>query len=125
KGEMNMTAYRMEYPRPQYVREAWVNLNGAWSFEFDDANVGSKERWELGGQAFSKSIQVPFAYQSQLSGIADPDFHDTVWYSRLLEMPESFTNKRVILHFGAVDYEATVWVNGHQVAHHEGGHTPF
>ncbi|HIW32074.1 MAG TPA: glycoside hydrolase family 2 [Candidatus Paenibacillus intestinavium] len=120
-----MTAYRMEYPRPQYVREAWVNLNGAWSFEFDDANVGSKERWELGGQAFSKSIQVPFAYQSQLSGIADPDFHDTVWYSRLLEMPESFTNKRVILHFGAVDYEATVWVNGHQVAHHEGGHTPF
>ncbi|MCR8655729.1 glycoside hydrolase family 2 protein [Paenibacillus endoradicis] len=120
-----MTTYRMEYPRPQYVREVWVNLNGEWSFEFDDENRGSKEHWELGGQKFTREIQVPFAYQSQLSGIADPDFHDIVWYSRSLEIPKDFTNKRIMLHFGAVDYEATVWVNGHQVAYHEGGHTPF
>lgn len=122
---MKMATYRMEYPRPQYVRQAWVNLNGEWSFEFDDANKGSQQRWELGRHKFTRVIQVPFAYQSQLSGMADPDFHDIVWYSRPLEIPKEFANKRVILHFGAVDYEATVWVNGHQVAYHEGGHTPF
>lgn len=120
-----MTAYRMEYPRPQHVREAWVNLNGEWNFTFDDENIGLSEHWELDISKFEKKIQVPFAYQSKLSGIQDPDFHDCVWYSRSLDIPESFAGKSIILHFGAVDYEATVWVNGYQVAYHEGGHTPF
>lgn len=122
---MKMTAYRMEHPRPQHVREAWVNLNGEWNFAFDDENIGLSEHWELGSRNFEKKIQVPFAYQSKLSGIQDPDFHDCVWYSRSLDIPESFSGKSIILHFGAVDYEATVWVNGYQVAYHEGGHTPF
>jgi beta-galactosidase/beta-glucuronidase len=117
--------YRTEHPRPQFIRESWVNLNGEWEFEFDDQQIGDQDKWELGTRPFSRRIQVPFAFQSQLSGIADPDFHDTVWYRRELLIPGAFSDKQILLHFGAVDYEATVWVNGVQVAHHEGGHTPF
>ncbi|XID93995.1 glycoside hydrolase family 2 protein [Paenibacillaceae bacterium WGS1546] len=121
-----MTArYRQEHPRPQFIREDWVNLNGEWEFEFDDGNVGDREKWKTGGKPFSRRIHVPFAFQSKLSGIGDPDFHDTVWYRTELDIPASFAGKRVLLLFGAVDYEAAAWVNGELVAKHEGGHTPF
>lgn len=116
---------RAEYPRPQFVRDSWINLNGEWEFEFDDDRVGSKEKWHLGNRKLSKTIQVPFAFQSKLSGIGNNEFHDVVWYRRDLTLPEAFQNKRILLHFGAVDYEASVWVNGVLVAKHEGGHTPF
>lgn len=116
---------RAEYPRPQFVRDSWINLNGEWEFEFDDDRVGSKEKWHLGNRKLSKTIQVPFAFQSKLSGIGSNEFHDVVWYRRDLTLPEAFQNKRILLHFGAVDYEASVWVNGVLVAKHEGGHTPF
>jgi len=116
---------RAEYPRPQFVREPWVNLNGEWEFAFDDNNQGMQAQWHLGGVALDRRIQVPFAFQSKLSGIGDNSFHDCVWYRRPLDIPASFAGKRVILHFGAVDYEADVWVNGTLVAKHEGGHTPF
>lgn len=117
--------YRAEYPRPQFYREAWFNLNGEWEFAFDDDYAGEAENWSQGKQPFAQTIQVPFAYQSQLSGIGDPDFHDNVWYRRTFEVPKTFAGKKVLLHFGAVDYEAKVWVNGIFVARHEGGHTPF
>ncbi|MDQ0873936.1 beta-galactosidase/beta-glucuronidase [Paenibacillus sp. V4I3] len=116
---------RAEYPRPQFVRDSWITLNGEWEFEFDDDRVGSKEKWHLGDRKLSKTIQVPFAFQSKLSGIGSNEFHDVVWYRRDLTLPEAFQNKRILLHFGAVDYEASVWVNGVLVAKHEGGHTPF
>ncbi|CAN7380589.1 glycoside hydrolase family 2 protein [Paenibacillus sp. LjRoot56] len=116
---------RAEYPRPQFVRDSWINLNGEWQFEFDDASIGTKEKWHKGEKAFSQTIQVPFAFQSQLSGIGSNEFHDVVWYRRELEIPQSFAGKRILLHFGAVDYLASVWVNGILVATHEGGHTPF
>lgn len=116
---------RAEYPRPQFVRDSWINLNGEWEFEFDDDRVGSKEKWHLGNRKLSKTIQVPFAFQSKLSGIGSNEFHDVVWYRRDLTLPEAFQDKRILLHFGAVDYEASVWVNGLLVAKHEGGHTPF
>ncbi|KRF41835.1 glycoside hydrolase family 2 protein [Paenibacillus sp. Soil787] len=116
---------RAEYPRPQFVRNSWMNLNGEWEFEYDDEQVGSKEKWHLGNRALSKTIQVPFAFQSKLSGIGSNEFHDVVWYRRDLALPEAFQNKRILLHFGAVDYEASVWVNGVLIAKHEGGHTPF
>lgn len=116
---------RADYPRPQFVRDSWMNLNGEWEFEFDDDRVGSKEKWHLGNKALSKTIQVPFAFQSKLSGIGSNEFHDVVWYRRDLVIPDSFANKRILLHFGAVDYDASVWVNGTLVATHEGGHTPF
>jgi beta-galactosidase/beta-glucuronidase len=116
---------RADYPRPQFVRDSWMNLNGEWEFEFDDDRVGSREKWHLGNKALSKTIQVPFAFQSKLSGIGSNEFHDVVWYRRDLVIPDSFANKRILLHFGAVDYDASVWVNGTLVATHEGGHTPF
>jgi beta-galactosidase/beta-glucuronidase len=68
---------------------------------------------------------VPFCYQSRLSGIGDTSFHDVVWYARTFRRPAGVEDGRLLLHFGAVDYHATVWVNGAQVASHEGGHTPF
>jgi beta-galactosidase/beta-glucuronidase len=116
---------RSDYPRPQFVRDAWSNLNGVWEFEFDDNRVGNREKWYKGDREFSQKITVPFAFQSQLSGIGDNDFHDVVWYKKKVELGEPKAEYRKILHFGAVDYEATVWVNGELVACHEGGHTPF
>lgn len=107
------------------MRRAWLNLNGSWEFEYDDANNGLKEAWFMSNRAFSKTIVVPFPFQSQLSGIHDPTFHDVVWYRRAFELPADWERKRVLLHFGAVDYRATVWLNGEFVTAHEGGNTPF
>lgn len=117
--------HRAEYPRPQFVRDNWVNLNGEWEFAFDDDNAGTREQWHLGNKPLAQRIQVPFAFQSSLSGIGDPGFHDIVWYRRELAIPEAFEGQEILLHFGAVDYEASVWLNGMLVAKHEGGHTPF
>ena len=100
---------RPEYPRPILRRDQWINLNGEWEFAFDRPD-------------FDRLITVPFAYQSELSGIGERTLHDTVWYRRRFDAPVA---ERLILHFGAVDYGATVWVNGSEVARHEGGHTPF
>lgn len=122
---MHQEILRPEYPRPQLVREHWLNLNGTWEFEFDDERIGDEEQWGLGAKAFTRHIQVPFAYQSKLSGISETDFHDLVWYRRSITIPEDWSGQNIVLHFGAVDYAATVWVNGRQVAFHEGGHTPF
>ena len=116
--------YRPEYPRPQLVRDQWLNLNGQWAFEFDDNNKGLKEGWQKNPN-FSKKIEVPFAYQTKLSGIADPGFHDYCWYHRAFEIPDTMKGKNIILHFGAVDYLAKVYVNGELVGVHEGGHTAF
>jgi beta-galactosidase/beta-glucuronidase len=115
---------RPEYPRPQFERVEWMNLNGEWRFEFDDSDTGLKEEW-YEEHNFSRRIIVPFAYQARLSGIGEIDFHDVVWYEREFTLPESWTGKRVLLHFGAVDYRAWVWVNGRFISQHEGGHVPF
>lgn len=122
---MTQPILRMEYPRPQFVRRDWQHLNGTWEFEFDDRRVGDAGQWSSGNHPFSRRIQVPFTYQSQLSGIGETGFHDLVWYKRGFTVPAEWARQRIILHFGAVDYQATVWVNGRQVAYHEGGHTPF
>ena len=123
---------RPEYPRPQFRREAWINLNGAWAFAFDDSDTGLAGGWQntdaatlrSDGSPFDREIVVPFCYQSELSGIGETAFHDVVWYARTFEYAPS-GDEHLLLHFGAVDYRATVWVNGAQVASHEGGHTPF
>lgn len=119
-----MTTPRPEYPRPQLERSTWLNLNGFWQFAFDDNNIGLKERWfSDSSSAFNRSIQVPFAFQSELSCIQETDFHDVVWYRRDFAVPADW--QRVLLHFGAVDYRAWVWVNGIFAVYHQGGHTPF
>ena len=124
------TVPRPEYPRPQFRREGWTNLNGEWRFAFDDGDVGRAEGWQnvaadgLAGSPFDLTITVPFSYQSGLSGIGETDFHDVVWYARTFEHPPG-DDERLLLHFGAVDYRAAVWINGAHVASHEGGHTPF
>lgn len=114
---------RPEYPRPQMVRDDWMNLNGSWQFETDPGDSGLErgmvER-DLAGM-----ITVPFCPESQLSGIADEDFHRSVWYRRSVEIPTSWTGRRVLLHFQAVDHDATVWVDGIEVGRHRGGFTPF
>jgi beta-galactosidase/beta-glucuronidase len=119
---------RPEYPRPQFVRENnWLNLNGKWDFAFDNENIGLKEKWYKKGQhnRFDKNILVPFCFQSKLSGIEDNSFHDVVWYRREFIVPESFLNKRVFLHFGAVDYSCNVYINDECIGTHSGGYIGF
>ncbi|CAN5792561.1 glycoside hydrolase family 2 [soil metagenome] len=123
---------RPEYPRPQFRRRDWINLNGEWHFAFDDQDAGLARGWQnltpedlhSGEAPLDRRIIVPFCYQSKLSGIGETDFHDVVWYARAFEHAPDHDG-RLLLHFGAVDYRATVWVNGVHVASHEGGHTPF
>ncbi|MGB9605869.1 MAG: glycoside hydrolase family 2 protein, partial [Bryobacteraceae bacterium] len=116
---------RPEHPQPQFQREQWLNLNGTWEFEFDDANAGLKENWASGGRKFSRNITVPFCFESPASGIGDPSFHPWVWYRRSFTVPEAWRGKRIWLRFQAVDYRAWVWVNGQFAGFHEGGSTPF
>ncbi|MEK5166769.1 sugar-binding domain-containing protein [Paenibacillus sp. FSL R5-0527] len=116
---------RAEYPRPQFVRNSWRSLNGTWSFKFDDRIVGVKEKWYQGKANFPLEITVPFCYQSELSGIEDKQVHECVWYEKTFTIPDEYAGKRVILHFGAVDYECSVWVNGLPAGKHRGGFASF
>lgn len=118
------TVVRPEYPRPQFCRSDWVNLNGIWEFAFDDADAGLKSEW-WDGHVLEGQIIVPFPYQSEMSGINDKAIHPIVWYARNFEVPEYWKEKDILLHFGAVDYFTTVWVNGKEVGHNRGGHVPF
>jgi beta-galactosidase/beta-glucuronidase len=115
---------RPEYPRPQFVRANWLSLNGEWEFAFDDANKGRELGWHF-GLPLEKRIVVPFPYQSELSGINDKSVHENVWYARSFEVPPEWRGQNVLLHFGAVDYRSTVWINGQEVGHNQGGHVPF
>jgi beta-galactosidase/beta-glucuronidase len=115
---------RSEYPRPQFTRDQWLNLNGEWEFAFDDANEGSRLEWHDGRELEGRII-VPFPYQCELSGVGDRGIHERVWYARTFEVPAEWAGRDLLLHFGAVDYRATVWVNGQQVGHNQGGHVPF
>lgn len=115
---------RPEYPRPQFVRREWLNLNGTWEFRLDPENAGIAQSW-FHSAGFDKTILVPFSIESKLSGIADRSFHPCIWYRRTFRVPENWSGKRILLHFGAVDYKAMAWVNGIPVGWHEGGHTPF
>ncbi|MFB3897761.1 MAG: glycoside hydrolase family 2 protein [bacterium] len=116
---------RPEYPRPQLVRKSWLNLNGNWEFEIADAKSGEQKGFPEGKGQLAKTILVPFCPESELSGIGNKGFMDCVWYRRNFEIPKSWNKKRILLHFGAVDYETTVWINGQQLGIHRGGYTPF
>ncbi len=116
---------RPEFPNPQFERADWLNLNGPWRFAFDDGDAGVRERWYAGERTFDRQIVVPFAFESPKSGIGDRTFHPVVWYARDVEVPAAWKGRRVLLKFGAVDYRATVWLNGQKLGDHEGGSTPF
>ncbi|RII20420.1 Beta-glucuronidase [Streptomyces sp. YIM 130001] len=114
---------RPEYPRPQFVREAWLNLNGEWQFELDRADTGLERG--LCDRELTDTITVPFCPESTLSGIGETDFLEAVWYRRTVTVPAEWTDSRILLHFGAVDHDTTVWANDVEVARHRGGFTPF
>ncbi|MBA3710056.1 MAG: beta-galactosidase [Planctomycetes bacterium] len=117
------TIPRPEYPRPQFVREDWLNLNGSWEFETDPGDTGLERG--MGKRKLTDRITVPFCPESELSGVGLTDRVLAVWYRRTVAIPKGWSGKDVVLHFQAIDYDATVWVNGVQVARHRGGFTPF
>lgn len=114
---------RPEYPRPQFVRRDWLNLNGTWQFETDQGDSGL-ERGLL-DRDLTGEILVPFAPESELSGVGNTDFLEAVWYRRRFTPPAEWAGRRVLLHFGAVDHDTTVWIDGDEVVRHRGGFTPF
>jgi len=115
---------RPEYPRPQFERSEWINLNGEWSYEFDFSNSGKSRRLTTAKQ-FSNTITVPFCPESKLSGVNYTDFINQMWYQRPISIPSDWEGKKIILHFGAVDYYAEVFIDGHYVGSHYGGSSSF
>ena len=121
---MNHTIPRCEHPRPDRKRENWINLNGTWQFEIDNAKCGVAKKFYERAELES-SITVPFSPESVLSGVGHTDFMNAVWYRRDLDIPTEWKGKRVILHIDACDYATTVYVNGKQVGTHRGGYISF
>ncbi len=118
-----MHGYRKNYPRPQLVRESWELLDGQWKFDFDDENKGEGEKWYAGTTDFSKTIQVPYTYETQLSGIGDETVHDVVWYQRSFTVSgDRLAKGRLLLHFEGMDFLGKVWVNGQMVGMHKGAY---
>jgi beta-galactosidase/beta-glucuronidase len=113
---------RPEHPRPQFVRDRWLSLNGWWDFEIDQGDSGLERG--LVGRPLTGRILVPFAPESDASGIGNTDYLQAVWYRRTIPVPADWTG-RVLLHFGAVDYDATVWVDGVEAGRHRGGFSSF
>lgn len=111
-------------PRPDFFRQERTSLNGVWEFSFDDKGCGMEEKWHQGHE-FHQTIVVPFCYQSERSQIHDTNRHPYLWYRKQVMIPPEMAGKRVWLHFGAVDYEAMVWINGEYAGGHTGGHTSF
>jgi beta-galactosidase/beta-glucuronidase len=114
---------RPEYPRPQFVRSEWLCLNGVWEFEIDRSDSGI-ERGFL-DRPLAGEILIPFCPESKLSGVSERDFMEAVWYRREVRIPPAFVGRRLLMHFQAVDHDATVWANGEEVVRHRGGFTPF
>jgi glycosyl hydrolase family 2 len=113
------------HPRPQQSRARWLDLRGTWGFAYDDQTVGIEQRWYERDDVFDRFICVPYPPESPASGIGDTDFHPVMWYRRTFTVDPQDMDKQLLLHFGAVDYIAHVWINGHTVAAHEGGQTAF
>lgn len=121
---INNSIPREEYPRPQFERTEWLNLNGEWNFKFDKENKGEKEKWYKKFDA-DKKIIVPFTYETKASGIEEEEFCPHIWYQKKITIPSEFEGKEIILHFQAADYKTKLWVNGMFVGERKGGQIAF
>ena len=117
--------YRTEHPKPQFQRDNWMNLNGPWQFEIDHGNSGEARGMYDPAIQLSRTINVPFCPESKLSGVEYKDFMYSVWYKRSVTLTAEQVQGRVVLHFGAVDYLATLYINGKKVGTHKGGYVSF
>ncbi len=118
-------SYKKDYPRPQFVREQWENLNGEWDFAFDDGNIGEASGWGAEIPA-EQTILVPFTYETKASGIGDESVHNQVWYQKKISFSKKeIGSQRVLLHLEGSDYITKVWLNGVYLGSHEGGYARF
>ena len=115
---------RSEYPRPQFEREYWVNLNGTWTYSFDFGQTGADRNFR-NSKGFDGKITVPFCPESSLSGVKHTDFIPCIWYQRTITVPETWGGKNILLNFGAVDYDATIFIDGKKVGRHCGAGSSF
>ncbi|MDR2848165.1 MAG: beta-glucuronidase [Bacteroidales bacterium] len=115
---------RPEYPRPQFERQDWINLNGEWTFTFDFGKSG-KDRQLYNSTGFNRTIRVPFCPESKLSGVEHKDYISAMWYHRKIQIPADWAGKKVLLHFGGVDYYASIYINGQLAGRHWGGTSSF
>lgn len=112
-----------EHPRPEFMRSEWINLNGEWDFRFDAENMGLTEKWNNRPVGFNQKINVPFPWGSNLSGVKDEA--DIAWYTRTIQVPDSWNGKRIFLVIGACDWHTQAWLDGNDLGSHQGGYTPF
>lgn len=115
---------RAEYPRPQFERNAWINLNGEWTYSFDFGGSGLEREW-FKSTGFDQKITVPFCPESKLSGVEYKDFINHMWYHRTISIPQDWADKQVLLHFGAVYYKSEIYIDGVFAARHFGGTSSF
>ena len=120
-----MSIPRPEYPKPQFERKNWLNLNGEWDFTVDNGLSGEARRFYTDFSAYDKKIIVPFCLESPLSGLGIRDFTYGVWYKRTVTLTAEQAAKRVALHVGAADYKTKLWVNGEKIGEHKGGYVSF
>lgn len=120
-----MKCYIKDYPRPQFVRKEWQNLNGEWNFIVDDNNEGEIKKY-FKEFPMNKKIVVPFTYETKLSGIEDESVHYIVWYNRKINISkEQLQNNKVILNFEGSDYKTKVWINGIYIGENIGAYSRF
>lgn len=115
---------RAEYPRPQFERNAWINLNGEWTYSFDFGGSGLEREWSK-STGFDQKITVPFCPESKLSGVEYKDFINHMWYHRTISIPQDWANKQILLNFGAVYYKSEIYIDGVFAARHFGGTSSF
>ena len=115
---------REEYPRPQFEREQWVNLNGTWTFDFDFGQSGINRNLRNAEQ-LGRKIVVPFCPESKLSGVEHTDFINCMWYQRKISIPEEWRSRKILLNFGAVDYWSEIYIDGKSIQEHFGGSSSF
>lgn len=124
-GLTAMKCYIKDYPRPQFVREDWENLNGTWDFAFDDEGKGEREKWYENFPEKLK-IQVPFTYETKMSGIQNESVHNTIWYKRNVSIDKlDAENLSYLTHFEGSDFYTKLWVNGKYAGAHRGGYSRF